>query len=132
MPAQRVVEAVEEVRRRYEAPWFADAYVRSLRGLVSCMVRSYLPGADSMWRVAGRITAPTLVLTGCQDRLVDIRTAPNVAQLIPDSRLLMLDKVGHVAQMERPDLVARAILGMLDELAQRPVVGQPAGSVPSR
>ncbi len=119
MPAQRLAEAVEEIRRRYEAPWYADAYVRSLRGLVGGFFRSYLPGEDSMWRIAQRITAPTLVLTGRQDRLVDIRVAPNVARLIPDSRLLMLDQVGHVAQMERPDLVARGVLGMLDELAPR-------------
>jgi pimeloyl-ACP methyl ester carboxylesterase len=127
MPAARVAEAVEEVRRRYTAPWYVDAYVRSLRGLVGSMVRSYLPGADSMWRIAERITAPTLVLTGRQDRLVDIRVAPNVGRLIPDSRLLILDKVGHVAQMERPDLVARGVLGMLDEPAAAPA-SRAAGS----
>ena len=56
-----------------------------------------------MWRIATRpITSPTLVITGRQDRLVDVRVAPAVARLIPDSRLLVLDRVGHVAQMERP------------------------------
>ena len=69
-----------------------------------------------MWRVAERITAPTLVITGRQDQLVDVRVAPAVAKLIPDSRLLVLDNVGHVAQMERPQLVARAVAGMLDEV----------------
>ena len=39
------------------------------------------------------------------------RSAPRAAQTFPDSRLLVLDDVGHVAQMERPDLVARAFLG---------------------
>jgi pimeloyl-ACP methyl ester carboxylesterase len=38
-----------------------------------------------------------------------------VARAIPDSRLLILPGVGHVAQMEVPRLVARAIVGMLDE-----------------
>ena len=72
-----------------------------------------------MWRMAARITAPTLVIGGRQDRLVDIGSAPQVARLIPDSRLLMLTGVGHVAQMEVPRTVARAVLGMLDELAAR-------------
>ena len=70
-----------------------------------------------MWRTARRITAPTLVITGRQDRLVDVRVAPAVAKLIPDSRLLVIDQVGHVAQMERPDIVARSVVAMLNEVA---------------
>lgn len=117
LPPHRMAEAIEEVKRRYEAPWYVDAYLRTLRGLVGSFVRSYLPGPNSMWRVAERITAPTLVITGRQDRLVDVRVAPAVAKLIPDSRLLVLDRVGHVAQMERPALVARAVVAMLNEVA---------------
>jgi alpha-beta hydrolase superfamily lysophospholipase len=66
--------------------------------------------------MAARITAPTLVITGRQDRLVDVRVSPAVAKLIPDSRLMVLDQTGHVAQMERPEIVARAVLAMLDEV----------------
>ncbi|HEX6870249.1 MAG TPA: alpha/beta hydrolase, partial [Micromonosporaceae bacterium] len=120
---QRLAEAVDEVRRRYEQPWYADAYVRSLRGLVGSFLRSYLPGANSMWRLAARISAPTLVITGRQDRLVDVRVAPAVSKIIPDSRLLVLDQVGHVAQMERPRLVARAVQALLDEVAASPPQG---------
>jgi pimeloyl-ACP methyl ester carboxylesterase len=47
---------------------------------------------------------------------VDIRVAPQTARLIEDSRLLTLDGVGHVAQMEVPRLVARAVLALLDEV----------------
>jgi pimeloyl-ACP methyl ester carboxylesterase len=125
---ERLAEAVVEVRRRYEAPWFLDAYLRTLRGLVGSFLRSYLPGSNSMWRVAERITAPTLVITGRQDRLVDVRVAPAVAKLIPDSRLLVLDNVGHVAQMERPHLVARAVAHMLTEIAGREPL--PAAPIP--
>jgi pimeloyl-ACP methyl ester carboxylesterase len=114
---ERMAEAVEEVRRRAEAPWYVDAYLRTLRGLVGSFLKSYVPGPHSMWRMAERITAPSLVITGRQDQLVDVRVAPAVGRLIPDSRLLVLDQVGHVAQMERPDLVARGVLAMLDEAA---------------
>jgi pimeloyl-ACP methyl ester carboxylesterase len=117
LPAQRVAEARVEIERRYTVPWYADAYVRTLRGLVLSFLRAYLPGAGSLWRIAGRITAPTLVIAGNQDRIVDVRVAPQVARAIPDSRLLIVGGVGHVAQMERPVVVARAVLGMLDELA---------------
>ena len=120
---QRLREAVEEIERRYEAPWYARAYLRSLRGMVLSFLRSYLPGSGSLWRIAARITAPTLVITGRQDRIIDVRVAPQVARLIPDSRLLVLDQVGHVAQMEVPRSVARAVLGLLDDARQpRPAV----------
>jgi pimeloyl-ACP methyl ester carboxylesterase len=119
VPDQRRREAIEEIRVRYEVTHYAAAYVGTLRGLVSSFLRAYLPGANSMWRIAGQITAPTLVIGGRQDRLVDIRVAPTVAKAIADSRLLILDQVGHVAQMEVPRIVARAAVALLDEVAAR-------------
>jgi pimeloyl-ACP methyl ester carboxylesterase len=115
LPEERLAEAIEEVRRRYVAPWYVAAYLRTLRGLVTSFLRAYLPGDNSMWRMAARVVAPTLVIGGRNDRLVDIRVVPAVAQLVPDSRLMMLDRVGHVAQMEQPRLVARGILALLEE-----------------
>jgi pimeloyl-ACP methyl ester carboxylesterase len=113
---QRMLEAVEDAKLRYEVPWFLDAYLRTLRGLVGTFVRAYLPGAGSLWRVARQITAPTLVIGGALDRLVDTRVAEQVGRAIPDSRLLLLEGVGHVAQMEVPDLVARAVVALLDQV----------------
>ena len=112
---QRMVEAIEETRLRYDVPWYMDAYVRTLRGLVGSFLRAYLPGSGSLWRIAARIQAPTLVIGGALDRLVDVRVAPQVARTVPDSRLLMLNGVGHVAQMEVPEIVARAVVAMLNE-----------------
>jgi pimeloyl-ACP methyl ester carboxylesterase len=119
VPDQRRREAIEEIRVRYEVTHYASAYVGTLRGLVSSFLRAYLPGANSMWRIAAQIGAPTLVIGGRQDRLIDIRVAPTVAKAIPDSRLLILDGVGHVAQMEVPRMVARAVIALLDEVSTR-------------
>ncbi len=115
---QRMAEAVEETRVRYDVPWYLHAYVHTLRSLVGSFLRAYLPGAGSLWQVARRITAPTLVIGGTMDRLVDTRVAPQVARAIDDSRLLLLEGVGHVAQMEVPELVARAVVAMLDDAAR--------------
>ncbi|WBB49009.1 alpha/beta hydrolase [Verrucosispora sp. WMMA2044] len=115
---QRRSEALEEIRVRYEAEHYAAAYVRTFRGLVSSFVRSYLPGSGSLWRMAGTVRAPSLVIGGRQDRLVDVRVAPQAARVIPDSRLLMINGVGHVAQLEVPRLVARAVLGLLAEAGE--------------
>ncbi|RZU51870.1 pimeloyl-ACP methyl ester carboxylesterase [Krasilnikovia cinnamomea] len=110
---QRRAEAIEEIRLRYTVAHYPKAYLGALRGLVSSFVRAYLPGDNSLWRLAARIAAPTLVIGGLDDRLVDPRVPAQVARMIPDGRLLMLPGVGHVAQMEVPRLVARGIVGML-------------------
>lgn len=115
LPDQRMAEAVEEAQRRLETPWHADVYVRTLRAIVTAFLRAYLPGAGSLWRLAARVTVPTLVVWGRQDRMVDVSLAPRVARTIPDSRLLICDDVGHVAQMEVPRVVARAVVAMLAE-----------------
>jgi len=124
--AQRRAEAIEEIRLRYTVAHYPKAYLGTLRGLVSSFVRAYLPGEASQWRLAARITVPTLVVGGLSDKLVDPRVPAQVAKIIPDSRLLILPGVGHVPQMEVPRLVARGIVGMLDEI-RSPVGDHPVG-----
>jgi pimeloyl-ACP methyl ester carboxylesterase len=114
--AQRRAEALEEIRLRYTVAHYPRAYLGTLRGLVSNFLRAYLPGAGSQWRLAAQVRAPTLVIGGLNDKLVDPRVPAQVAKVIPDSRLLILPGVGHVAQMEVPRLVARAIVGLLDDV----------------
>lgn len=112
---QRRAEAMEEIQLRYTVAHYPKAYLGTLRGLVGSFLRAYLPGADSQWRLAARVQAPTLIIGGLNDRLIDPRVPVQVARAIPDSRLLVLPGVGHVAQMEVPRLVARAIVGLLEE-----------------
>jgi pimeloyl-ACP methyl ester carboxylesterase len=122
---QRRAEAIEEIRLRYTVAHYPKAYLGTLRGLVSSFLRAYLPGPGSQWRLAARIQAPTLVIGGLNDKLVDPRVPAQVARVVPDSRLLILPGVGHVAQMEVPRLVARAIVGLLDDIAA-PAAGEDA------
>jgi 3-oxoadipate enol-lactonase len=57
-----------------------------------------------------RIRAPTLVITGDQDRLVPPRNSEVLAAVIPDARLLVLRGAGHVFPLEREDETVRALL----------------------
>jgi pimeloyl-ACP methyl ester carboxylesterase len=118
--AQRRAEAMEEIKLRYTVTHYPKAYLGTLRGLVSSFLRAYLPGTNSQWKLAARIQAPTLVIGGLTDHLVDPRVPAQVARVVPDGRLLILPGVGHVAQMEVPRVVARAIVGMLADV-QSPV-----------
>lgn len=108
---QRIAAFEAEAAERMRTPWARVALNRSTVGLIrSWLVRR----RDSLWTVARRITAPTLVVWGSDDKLVSVRKAPRTAQLIAHGRLLVLPRTGHVAQMERPESVARAVLGMVD------------------
>jgi pimeloyl-ACP methyl ester carboxylesterase len=108
-PEHRMVEAAEEFAERAGQPWSGEAARQT--GLA--MVRGWLRG-ESLWRVAGRIRVPTLVVWGDRDRLVAPRLARRTAAAIRGSRLLMLPGIGHVAQIEAPEPVARAVAGMWD------------------
>jgi len=112
--AQRRAEAIEEIKLRYTVSHYPNAYLRTLRGLVSSFLRAYLPGRNSLWRLATEITAPTLVIGGLTDKLIDPRVPAQVARVIPDSRLLMLPGVGHVAQIEAPEAVAAGVAALWD------------------
>jgi pimeloyl-ACP methyl ester carboxylesterase len=114
VPRNRVEEAVAEMARRKELPWSTDAFTASLRGLA----RSYLTlGPRSLWTQAGRVRVPTLVVWGTEDKLVPVQLAGRTAAAVPDSRLLVLPHVGHVAQLEAPDTTARATLALIEDSA---------------
>jgi pimeloyl-ACP methyl ester carboxylesterase len=112
VPPERVEQAVQEMKERAEQPWADRALTRSMRGLIT----SYLKvGAANAWRAARSLRVPTLVLWGSEDKLVDPALAPRLASTVPDSRLLVLDGVGHVAMLEAPEPTARAVLGLVEE-----------------
>ena len=116
VPPERLEQAVQEMRERAEQPWADRALTRSMRGLIT----SYLKvGAANAWRAARALAPPTLVVWGSKDRLVDPALAPRLADVVPDSRLLVLDGVGHVAMLEAPEPTARAVLGLVEAMGDR-------------
>ncbi|MGW9480697.1 alpha/beta fold hydrolase [Saccharomonospora azurea] len=112
-PAHRFDELVEEHGARVAYDWAERAMSRSTLEIFRTW---FTRGTGSLWSVAPRIGAPTLVVWGTQDRVISVRRAPRTARLIPRARLLVLPRTGHVAQMERPTTVARAMLGMWESV----------------
>jgi len=112
VPPNRMAEAIAEIERRDGLGWSTDALLRSLRGLVSAYLA---PRRRSLWTRMAAITAPTLVVWGDRDRMVDAALAPRVARTIPDARVLVLPNVGHVAQLEDPVTTARAVLALVED-----------------
>ncbi|MEO6713578.1 MAG: alpha/beta fold hydrolase [Mycobacteriales bacterium] len=115
---ERREEAIEEMRSRRSAAWYADALTLSLRGIVLEYVK---PGRAYLWRQAASLRMPTLVVHGRRDRLVPFAVGQRAARVIPGARFVAADASGHVAQLEQPELVARAFLDMI---ANQPTAAQ--------
>ena len=102
--AQRAL-AEAEVSRRAELPYAVDALASSARALMREFLRT---GKSGLWRLAARVTAPTLVLYGRQDKLVPYQVAAKAKACFPDATVVVVDS-GHVAQLEHPELVERYV-----------------------
>lgn len=108
-PAHRLDELVEEHTARAGLKWANAAMSASTFGILRAW---FARGAASLWSVAPLVSVPSLVVWGTQDKVISVRRASRTAHALQRARLLVLPRTGHVAQMERPIAVARAVLGM--------------------
>jgi pimeloyl-ACP methyl ester carboxylesterase len=61
-----------------------------------------------------RIEAPTLVIWGKQDNLVSSAYAVEFGRLIPRARVEVLDRCGHIPQLEQPEQTMALVSDFLD------------------
>jgi len=102
---------VAELKRRDGLSYSATTLSRAARTIVAENLR---PRRYSLWRAAERITVPALVTFGGRDRLVNPKLAAPARRAFRDATVIVLPQAGHVAQMERPELVARLFREMVD------------------
>ena len=73
-----------------------------------------MAGADfDQSRDVGRISSPTLVIHGAEDRYVPPANARALAEAIPGARLLVLEGAGHLVFIERAAEVNRGVVAFL-------------------
>lgn len=82
------------------------------RAIIARMGQVVLPEPEPLLR---RITAPTLLLWGEQDRMIPIANAQDYLAALPDARLVALPGIGHVPMEEAP---AGTIAPLRDFLAR--------------
>ncbi len=61
------------------------------------------------------IGCPTLVVTGADDQAATPDHAAEMADLIPQSRMIVVPDCGHLSALEQPAAVTQALVGLLSE-----------------
>lgn len=91
------------------------------RMLISCPpdVRAQVGIALSeleLHEALARLTVPTTVIAGEKDRLTPPGHARRIAEMLPClSELLVLPETGHMAPLERPEVVSLALVRLVDK-----------------
>ena len=65
---------------------------------------------------APKITAPTLIVWGAEDRILDVSGGEVLVKLIPHAKLQVMSGVGHLPMLEAPSKSAESYLEFLGQL----------------
>lgn len=109
-PDYRLAQTAREVALRQQYPWSMAAFSGSVRAIGRTVIQL---GSANPWRLARNLRMPTLVVWGDKDQLVPFRHGAQLAEVVPQARLLLLEGVGHTPQLEAPEVTARAVLNLL-------------------
>ncbi len=70
----------------------------------------------NLWPAVVRLSIPTLVLAGAEDRLTPSAHARRIAETLPDpAGLIELPGAGHMLPLERPDQLSDALTGLISD-----------------
>lgn len=90
-------------RGRFASRAWRTGLLHTLRGTAGQTVLDLLP----------RVQAPTLVVCGREDRIVEPAQVREAVRLLPRGRFVMLGRCGHAPQLERPGRVNRLVADFL-------------------
>ena len=102
----RMAEAVQEAEERDHFTYNTEAFLGSLRGLFK--TNTDLRGTRRPWKLAERVSAPTLGIYGRDDVLVNAKMAHRLTKKFPNAHVVVLPDTGHMAQAEHPEFVKAA------------------------
>jgi len=99
--------ADREVLRYYKGKFpnqrWKRGFIRTVRGTLEYTVRDKLKD----------VKAPTLLVTGLEDKVCDPRTAAEAARDLPNGQFLAIPRCGHAPQIEKHWLINRLVVHFL-------------------
>lgn len=99
-------EGLKRIVREMAADTGVEAFVHQEKALIARVdSRPMLP----------TIRCPTLVLVGDGDELTPLRLSEEIANGIPDARLVTVPECGHLSTLEKPEAVNQAMAKWLED-----------------
>jgi pimeloyl-ACP methyl ester carboxylesterase len=99
-PRERIEEDLAVLSELYPIP---EGFIAQLQAILAWEAFSRLP----------RITVPTLVIHGVNDRLVPAANSDLIARRIPSAQLVKLADAGHIFMTDQPATAHKSILDFL-------------------
>lgn len=109
VPEDVIAAHVAVVEDRFRMPWADPSMLRAARTMIRLLLRR-----RQFRALLQRVRAPTLLLNGAGDRLVNVAAARVASDVRPDWDFRPLDDVGHVPQLEAPERTAQEMWRWLD------------------
>lgn len=104
---------LEMIRLRKQMDWAVPSFLQASRSIAGVLIRR-----RRFRRVLQAITCPVMLLHGEADTIVSPASARWAVEQRPDWRLEMLPDVGHVPQLEAPDLFVDLVETFLSPAGQ--------------
>ena len=103
-----------------------QAMVLGMEELRACRAETILKDmaaaqAMDLEEVAQELRVPTLILCGDRDKLTPPALSERLNELIPGSRLLIVESAGHMLPLEVPERVNQEILDFVNSVAPREI-----------
>jgi pimeloyl-ACP methyl ester carboxylesterase len=95
-------EAIEEYAKPLNTPGGEQALLQTAKKIIP-------PDVDALTIKYKRIRTPTLIIWGKEDRVVPLEIGERLNQDIPNSRLVVVDRCGHIPHEERPEKTLQII-----------------------
>jgi pimeloyl-ACP methyl ester carboxylesterase len=115
VPPPLVDRSVALVDERRDVAGMDRAFLTAARSLLLLLADPRL-----IRRAMAGVQVPMMLVHGDRDRLVPVSVARDVARRHPDWRYVELPGVGHVPQLQCPELLAEHVLAWLPSVARLP------------
>lgn len=111
----RTPESMRHLLGSRAQPAAHQALLASFHALRSASYLKTLEASVAQDRAAPleKLTMPTLIIAGDEDRVYPLAIARRMAQRIPDAQLAVLEGCGHLSNLEQPERFNAALLDFL-------------------
>jgi pimeloyl-ACP methyl ester carboxylesterase len=105
----------EDYARFYEKAWTPadELQAEQNREMAARLVWKPYMRSHTLPALLGGVSTPTLVVWGREDAIIPLSVADQYVRAIPRAKAKVLDRAGHMPEMEQPEAFAQVVLDFL-------------------